>query len=115
MADAWLHPGLLIVVAGFALSPLRGRVRAAVALAAPLAALALVLAAPAGVAWNGSWLGFEVRPLAYDALSRLFAVVFAIMVFAGALFALNQPSRLEVPAAFGYPRSAMWAGLAARL
>jgi multicomponent Na+:H+ antiporter subunit D len=115
MASAWLHPGLIVIAAGLALALLRGRARDAVALLAPLAALWLVLAAPAGVAWSGTWLGFDVRPLAYDALSRLFALVFAIMVFAGALFALNQPSRLELPAAFVYAGSAIGAVLAGDL
>jgi len=115
MASAWLHPGLVVVVAGFALALLGGRARAALALLAPLAALGLILAAPAGVAWSGTWLGLEVRPLAYDALSRLFAVIFAIMAFAGALFALNQPSRLELPAAFVYAGAAIGATLAGDL
>jgi len=115
MASEFVHPGLLVVVAGFALALLRGRARAAVALVAPLAALWLILAAPAGIAWSGSWLGFEVRPLAYDALSRMFALVFAIMAFAGALFALNQKSRLELPAALVYAGSAIGAVLAGDL
>jgi multicomponent Na+:H+ antiporter subunit D len=115
MASTWLHPGLLVVVAGFALALLRGPARATVALVAPLAALALVLAAPAGTAWSGTWLGLEVRPLAYDALSRLFAVIFALMAFGGALFALHQKSRLELPAAFVYAGSAIGAVLAGDL
>jgi len=115
MASAWLHPGLLVVLAGFALALLRGPARAAVALAAPLAALWIVLAAPAGVAWSGTWLGLELRPLAYDALSRLFAVIFALMAFGGALFALNQKSRLELPAALVYAGSAIGAVLAGDL
>ncbi|MDA1118719.1 MAG: Na(+)/H(+) antiporter subunit D [Proteobacteria bacterium] len=115
MASAFLHPGLLVVVAGFALALLGGRARAAVALLAPLAALYLILVAPTGVAWSGSWLGFEVKPLAYDPLSRMFGVVFAIMAFAGALFALNQKSRLELPAAFVYAGSAIGAVLAGDL
>ncbi|MEX0637345.1 MAG: Na(+)/H(+) antiporter subunit D, partial [Burkholderiales bacterium] len=115
MASAWLHPGLLVIAAGLALALLRGRARDAVALLAPLAALWLVLAAPAGVAWSGTWLGFEVRPLAYDALSRLFAVIFAIMAFAGGLYALNQKSRLELPAAYVYAGAAIGAVLAGDL
>jgi multicomponent Na+:H+ antiporter subunit D len=115
MASAWLHPGLLVVLAGFALALLRGPTRAAVALAAPLAALWIVLAAPAGVAWSGTWLGLDVRPLAYDALSRLFALIFALMAFGGALFALNQKNRLELPAALVYAGSAIGAVLAGDL
>jgi multicomponent Na+:H+ antiporter subunit D len=115
MLSAWLHPGLLVVAAGLALALLRGRARDAVVLVAPLGALWLILAAPAGVAWSGTWLGLEVRPLAYDALSRLFAVIFAIMAFAGGLYALNQKSRLELPAAYVYAGSAIGAVLAADL
>ncbi|MGD9952301.1 MAG: Na(+)/H(+) antiporter subunit D [Burkholderiales bacterium] len=115
MTSAWLHPGLLVVAAGIALALLRGPARATVALVAPLGALALVLATPAGTAWSGTWLGLELRPLAYDALSRLFAVIFALMAFGGALFALNQRSRLELPAAFVYAGSAIGAVLAGDL
>jgi multicomponent Na+:H+ antiporter subunit D len=115
MASLWLHPGLLVVLAGLLLAVLRGPARGAVALVVPLAALGLVLAAPAGAAWSGTWLGMEVRPLAYDALSRLFAVIFALMVFGGALFALHQESRLELPAAFVYAGSAIGAVLAGDL
>jgi len=111
----WLHPGLLVIAAGLLLGVLRGPARAAVALVAPLAALGLVLAAPAGVAWSGVWLGLEVRPLAVDALSRLFAVIFTLMAFGGALYALNQASRLELPAAFVYAGSAVGAVLAGDL
>ena len=115
MASAWLHPGLLVIAAGLALALLRGPARAAVALAAPLVALGVVLDAPAGAAWSGTWLGLQVQPLAYDALSRLFAVIFAIMAFAGGLYALNQKSRLELPAAFVYAGSAIGAVLAGDL
>jgi multicomponent Na+:H+ antiporter subunit D len=115
MPSAWLHPGLLVIVAGCVLALLRGPVRAAAALLAPLGALALVLAAPAGAAWSGTWLGLELRPLAYDALSRLFAVIFALMAFGGALFALHQKSRLELPAAFVYAGAAIGAVLAGDL
>ncbi|MDA0224687.1 MAG: Na(+)/H(+) antiporter subunit D, partial [Proteobacteria bacterium] len=114
-AGALLHPGLVIIVAGLALALLRGRARAALALVAPLAALWLVLLMPEGVSWGGQWLGLDVAPLAMDRLSRVFATVFCIMVFGGALFALGQPSRLELPAAFVYAGSAVGAALAGDL
>jgi len=114
-AGALLHPGLVIIVAGMALALLRGRARAAVALIAPLVALWLVLSMPEGAAWSGQWLGLDIAPLAMDRLSRVFATVFCIMVFGGALFALGQPSRLELPAAFVYAGSAVGATLAGDL
>ncbi len=110
-----LHPGLLLVAAGLALALLQGRARAALALAAPLGAIALLMVVPDGVHWSGSYLGIEVAPYAVDALSRLFALIFAIMAFGGALYALNQPSRLELPAAFVYAGAAVGATLAGDL
>ena len=115
MTSAWLHPGLLVVAGGLSLALLRGRARDAVALGAPLAALALVLHAPQGAAWSGHLLGLDVVPLAYDRLSRLFAIVFALMAFGGALYGLRQPSRLELPAALVYAGSAIGAVLAGDL
>ena len=110
-----VHPGLLLIGGGFALSFLRGRARALVALALPAAAIGLVLAAPEGVLWRGSWLGLEIAPYAVDRLSRLFALIFAIMAFGGTLFALGQVSRLELPAAFVYGGAAIGAALAGDL
>ena len=115
MISTVLHPGLLLIAAGLALAFLRGRWRAALALAAPLAALALVLSVPEGTLWSGHYLGVDVAPYAVDRLSRLFATVFAIMAFGGALFALNQASRLELSAAFVYAGSALGAVLAGDL
>jgi multicomponent Na+:H+ antiporter subunit D len=110
-----LHPGLLLIVAGLGLGTLRGAPRMAVAVAAPAAAVALVLMVPEGVHWSGRWLGLDIAPYAVDRLSRLFALIFAIMMTGGALFALGQPSRLELPAAFVYGGAAIGAALAGDL
>ncbi len=109
------HPGLVLILAAAALAVTRGRLRAAIALAAPLVALAMVVAADAGVHWRVHFLGMALVPLAVDKLSRLFAVIFAIMAFGGALFALNQARRLELPAAFLYAGSAIGVVLAGDL
>jgi multicomponent Na+:H+ antiporter subunit D len=110
-----LHPGLLVIAGGLALAPARGRLRAAIALGAPLAAALILWAAPAGTIWSGTYLGLEIAPYAVDRLSRLFALIFAIMAFGGALFALNQPSRVELPAALVYAGAAIGAALAGDL
>lgn len=115
MASAILHPGILIIAGGIALAFLRGRLRAAVALAVPLAAVWLAITVPDGIAWSGRYLGMEVVPFAVDRLSRLFSIIFAIMAFGGALFALNQPKRLELPAALVYAGAAIGATLAGDL
>ncbi len=110
-----MHPGLLLIAAGLALVPLRGSARAALTLLAPVAAVALVLAMPDGAIWQRTFLGYAVTPFAVDKLSRLFALVFAVMAFGGGLFALKQASRIEVPAAFIYAGSAIGVTLAGDL
>ena len=110
-----LHPGLILIAAACLLAPLRGTARKAVALAAPLAALYLAWKVPDGAAATVRFLDFELAPLAGDRLSRLFAVIFAIMAFGGALFALNQKHPLELPAALFYAGAAIGVALAGDL
>ena len=109
------HPGLWLIAAAALLGLLKGRPRTAVALAAPLAALVLAWRLDEGMHWRVAFLGMELKPFVVDALSRLFAVIFALMAFAGALFALNQARRLELSAAFLYAGSAIGVTLAGDL
>ena len=109
------HPGLWLIAAAALLAVLRGWPRALVALAAPAAALVLAWRLQEGVHWSTEFLGLDLAPFAVDALSRLFAVIFSLMALAGALYALNQPRRLELPAAFLYAGSAVGVTLAGDL
>jgi multicomponent Na+:H+ antiporter subunit D len=109
------HPGLLLMAAGFAAGPLRGKARGAVVLGAAAVAVAITLALPEGVLWRTRFLGFDLVPFAVDRLSRLFALIFAIMAFGGGLFSLNQKHRLEVPAAMIYAGAAIGVALAGDL
>ncbi|MEO8653136.1 MAG: Na(+)/H(+) antiporter subunit D [Ramlibacter sp.] len=101
------HPGLLLIVGGLLLPLLRGSMRNAAALLVPLAALMLAWNTADGAIWSGHLFGYEVVPFQADKLSRLFAIIFSLMAFGGALFALNQRNRLELPAAFIYAGSAI--------
>jgi multicomponent Na+:H+ antiporter subunit D len=109
------HPGLVLIAGAALLALVRGAPRAAVALGAPLVALVLAWQVPEGVHLRTQFLGVEVTPFAADQLSRLFAVIFALMAFGGALFALNQERRLELPAAFLYAGSAIGVAFAGDL
>jgi multicomponent Na+:H+ antiporter subunit D len=109
------HPGLWLIAAAALLAVLRGWPRAAVALIVPLIALGLAWQAEEGRHWSARFLDLEVVPFAVDRLSRLFAIIFSLMAFAGALFALNQERRLELPAAFLYAGSALGVALAGDL
>ena len=102
---------LVLILGAFLLPFVKGRPRDAVALVLPLAALVLIWQSPDGLQLSTSFIAYELVPvtLAYelvpakdDALSRLFGTIFAIMAFAGALFALKQARVIELTAAFVY-------------
>ncbi|MGQ0547100.1 MAG: Na(+)/H(+) antiporter subunit D [Betaproteobacteria bacterium] len=109
------HPGLVLILAAALMAPLRGWSRNVTALAGPAVALYFAFTVPEGVHWQTSWLGLELTPFAVDKLSRLFAIIFALMALGGALFALNQPRRLELPAALLHAGAAIGAVLAGDL
>jgi multicomponent Na+:H+ antiporter subunit D len=110
-----MHPGLLLIAGGLLLPLLPPVLRAVSTLLVPLSALLIAWQLPEGALWHASLLEYAITPLRVDRLARLFAIVFALMAFAGGLYALNQPSRSEVPAAFVYAGSAVGAALAGDL
>ena len=94
-----IPPGLPLIL-GALLLPLFGpRLRTVLVLGLPLLALVLVWQVPDGVALRVAFLNHELLPVSGDRLSRLFATVFAIMAFAGGLFALNRTRVVELVAA----------------
>jgi len=102
-----IPPGLPLLL-GALLLPLVGpRVRAILVLGLPLLTLALVWQVPDGVALRITFLEYELVPVAGDRLSRLFGTVFAIMAFAGGLFALNRTRVIELVAALTSAGSAI--------
>ncbi|MBI2294080.1 MAG: Na(+)/H(+) antiporter subunit D [Betaproteobacteria bacterium] len=115
MSSLALHPGLILMAGAILLLRLRGVARSAVALAVPVAALYLVWLVPDGAVASVRFLEFELTPLAGDKLSRLFATIFSIMAFGGALFALNQKHPLELTAALFYAGAAIGVTLAGDL
>ena len=106
-ASLILPPALALFIGAALLTVAQGRLRAAVMLLAPLAALALVWQAPDASAGISGFLGYDLVFVRGDRLSRWFGTVFAIMAFAGGLFALNQESRLEAVAAQAYAGGAL--------
>ena len=115
MSDIVLHPGLLLIVGGLLLAAVQGLPRRVLTIVVPLATLALVWQVPDGAAWQARFIGHDITPLQGDKLSRLFATIFALMAAGGGLFALDQKSRVEVPAAFVYAGSAIGVVLAGDL
>jgi multicomponent Na+:H+ antiporter subunit D len=99
----------LILVAGAALTALlRGQARNVVVLAAPLLTLWAVWQVPDGVAGTITFLEYyELQPVEGSPLRRLFATIFAIMGFAGGLYAFRQAKWYELASAQAYAAGAV--------
>jgi multicomponent Na+:H+ antiporter subunit D len=108
-----LLPGLVMMICGLVLLPLRGAARTGVVIAGPLAVLALVWWLPEGPSQPVPWLGYQLVPFNSDALARLFASAFAAVALAGGLFALRQERRAEIPVAYLYAGGAIGVAFAA--
>jgi multicomponent Na+:H+ antiporter subunit D len=106
-ASLVIPPAAILILGGLILPLLHERLRAVVILALPLITLYLVWLVPDGVALKTPFLSYELQLVKGDVLSRLFATIFAIMAFAGGLFALNQRSVTELAGAFCYAGSAI--------
>ena len=106
-ADLILPPALALFLGAALLTVAKGWLRSAVMLVAPLAALGLVWIVPDAHWGIGGYVGYDLVLVRGDRLSRWFGTIFAIMAFAGGLFALKQENRLETAAAQAYAGGAL--------
>jgi multicomponent Na+:H+ antiporter subunit D len=104
---ASVPPGLILIAGAFLLPFLKGGMRSGAILLLPLATLWLVWQIPDGTTLAVPFLDYTLEIVRGDRLSRLFATIFAIMAFAGGLFALNRESVVELVAAYAYAGSAI--------
>ncbi len=115
MSDFVLPPGVVLIIAAAAMMLAPRAWRAPILLVAPLLALGLIWALPDGPALQIAFLGHTLTPVTADALSRVFATIFAIMAFGGGLFALNQEKTAELASAYLYAGSAIGVAMAGDL
>ncbi len=108
-------PGAVLAL-GALLLPFAGRhLRPLLVLGLPLITLALVWDLPEGHSPAVALFDYELVLVKSDPLGRLFAIIFALMAFAGGLFALRQKSVLELTAALVYAGGAVGVALAGDL
>ena len=110
-----LPPGLIMVLGALVVPLLRGSMQKLWVLVLPLFVLGLVWQVPDGPVLTISFLDYSLTPVKGDALSRLFAIIFAVMAFAGGLFAINHCRVSEITAAFVYAGSAIGVAFAGDL
>jgi multicomponent Na+:H+ antiporter subunit D len=104
---ALLPPGMLLILGGLLLPLVNGIARRGLVLLLPLLTLALTWHVPETGPAGVPFLDYVLLPVRADALSRLFATIFAVMAFAGGLFALNQARPAELAAATVYAGGAI--------
>ncbi len=88
----FLPPALILLVGAILIGPLRGHLRSAVVLVAPLLTLWAVWQVPDGVVTTAPFLDYVIEPVEGSPLRRLFATIFALMAFVGGLYAFRQAS-----------------------
>jgi multicomponent Na+:H+ antiporter subunit D len=107
------HPALLLFATAVAIGVLRGRARQAALMVGSFgAAVAVAVLPDAGVPWVHQVAGYRLELLRVDALSRLFALAFAVITALGILFALHVRRPTEHASALVYAGSAIGVTLA---
>ena len=115
MTASVVPPALVLIAGGLLLPLLRGWLRSAALLLVPSVALVLVCQVPDGVSLETTFVGYKLALVKGDALSRLFATVFALMALGGGLFALNQVRVVELASAYCYAGGAIGVAFAGDL
>jgi multicomponent Na+:H+ antiporter subunit D len=115
MFEIIIPPALILLIGAFLVAVVQPALRPVIALAAPLATLYAVWQVPDGILLSATFLGYEVQLIEGGPLRRMFATVFAIMAFAGALFSFKQAKWYELAAAMAYASGAIGVSFAGDL
>lgn len=115
MIEFVLPPAFLMILGALLIGVSRPALRPLLALATPLVTLYFIWQVGDGVQQTVTFLGYEVQLVEGSALRRLFATVFALMAFGGALFAFRQSKWWELSAALMYAAGAIGVSFAGDL
>ncbi|MFT5838094.1 MAG: multicomponent Na+:H+ antiporter subunit D [Flavobacteriales bacterium] len=100
-------PAFILLIAAVLIGLVKGHVRTAVILIAPLITLWAIWQIPDGVQGTIKFLSYNIEPVEGSPLRRLFATIFAIMVFVGGLYSFRIARWYELAAAFAYAAGAI--------
>jgi multicomponent Na+:H+ antiporter subunit D len=107
MTLEWVHPGLLLIIGGWLLPLLKGRIKRAAMLVLPAAALVDCLLMTPGTFGVTSFLGQELVLGRVDRLSLVFSYVFSLMGLLGMIYALHVDDDVQHVAALTYVGGAL--------
>ena len=111
----FLPPALILLFGALLIGPARGAWRTAVVLLTPLLTLAAIWQVPDGVVFTVNFLEYPIEPVEGSPVRRLFATIFALMAFAGGLYAYRQAKWYELAAAYAYAAGAIGVSFAGDL
>jgi multicomponent Na+:H+ antiporter subunit D len=107
MTPEWIHPGLILILGAWILPFVKGRIRQAVMIILPAAALIDCLLMTPGTHGVTTFLGQEVVFGRVDKLSLIFSYVFSIMSVLGMIYALHVEESSQHVAALTYVGGAL--------
>ncbi len=111
----FLPPALILLFGALLIGLLRAYWRTAVVLLAPLATLLMVWQVPDGIVATVPFLDYTLQAVEGSPLRRLFATIFALMAFAGGLYAYQTARWHELAAAYAYAAGAIGVSFAGDL
>lgn len=100
-------PAVLFFIAALLVPLLKGKLKSAVMLLAPVLAFIVVMKAPEGANWTVDFLDYNLILGRIDRLSRVFGFIFSIISFIGVMFALKVEDDLQHGAALIYAGAAL--------
>jgi len=100
-------PAFILLIAAVLICLVKGHGRTAVILIAPIITLWAIWQIPDGVQSTIKFLSYNIEPLEGSPVRRLFATIFAIMVFVGGLYSFRIARWYELAAAFAYAAGAI--------
>jgi multicomponent Na+:H+ antiporter subunit D len=100
-------PAFILLIASVLICLVKGHARTAVILVAPVITLWAIWQIPDGVQGTIKFLSYNIEPVEGSPIRRLFATVFAIMVFVGGLYSFRIAKWYELAAAFAYAAGAI--------
>jgi multicomponent Na+:H+ antiporter subunit D len=107
MTIEWIHPGLLLIAGAWILPLLKGRLKRALMILLPAAALIDCLLMTPGTYGVTDFLGQELTFGRVDSLSLVFSYVFSIMALIGMIYALHVDDNAQHVAALTYVGGAL--------
>lgn len=110
-----MHPALPMLIGSLLLPFLGQRLRQIALVALPAWGLVNILGFELGDTATWTFAGYELHVLRYDALARLFGILFHIAALVGAIYALHVKDRMQHFTGIAYAASAVGAVMAGDL